>query len=96
MASATSTPFLDVIPAHIDRPAYSIPSQLGFLPPLAYDALESVTLPTPVPLYPGAPRIIRNSDAHYPEDVAKRNNEFEMDAPDWKGLVEALGKRAGI
>ena len=81
------------IPAHIDRPAYSIPSQLGFLPPLAYDALESVTFPTPVPLYPGAPRIIQNSDAHYPGDVAKRYTEFEMNTPGWQGLVETLGKR---
>ena len=78
------------IPAHIDRPAYSIPSQLGFLPSLAYDALESVTVPTSVPLYPGAPRVIQNSDAHYPEDVAKRTTNFEMETCGWTGLVEAL------
>ena len=34
------------IPAHIDKPCFSILSQLGFVPPdLRYDALSSVVIP---------------------------------------------------
>ena len=36
------------IPAHIDRPVFSIPSQLGFLPEMDYSALETTQLPCPV------------------------------------------------
>ncbi len=36
-----------IIPAHIDRSANSIFSQLGFLPDLPYDALEITRLPPP-------------------------------------------------
>jgi PHP family Zn ribbon phosphoesterase len=78
------------IPAHIDRPVFSIPSQLGFLPNLDYDALESTVLPCPVPQY-GLP-VIQNSDAHYIEDIGKRWTAYEMEAPGFKGLKKALRK----
>jgi len=76
------------IPAHIDKPVFSIPSQLGFLPPLDYDALESVSLPCPVET--GRTPVIRNSDAHYLEDIGKRSTLYEMEEPGFAGLAAAL------
>jgi PHP family Zn ribbon phosphoesterase len=76
------------IPAHIDRFSFSIVSQLGFLPKLDYDALESTVLPCPVPQY-GLP-VIRNSDAHYVEDIGKRSTLYEMEEPGFEGLKEFL------
>jgi len=58
------------IPAHIDRPAFSISSQLGFIPPDPYDALEITSYPPQ--LNTGSIPLISNSDAHYPEDIGKR------------------------
>lgn len=65
------------IPAHIDRAAFSIGSQLGFIPPDPYDALEITTpnLSMKTDPYP----LICNSDAHYPEDIGKRF--FYLDSP---------------
>ncbi len=80
------------IPAHIDRPVFSIPSQLGFLPPMKYDALESVRLPCPVAVMGKAPMIIQNSDAHYPDDVGRRSTVYEMEEPGFQGLKKALGR----
>jgi len=67
-----------VIPAHVDRPAMSVYSQLGFLPEGPYDAVESIG-PVPRALC-GEHAIISGSDAHYPEHVARR--PFEIELPD--------------
>ncbi|MCE5257051.1 MAG: PHP domain-containing protein [Spirochaetaceae bacterium] len=67
-----------VIPAHVDRPAMSVYSQLGFLPEGPYDAVESIgRLPAALC---GDHAVISGSDAHYPEHVARRS--FEIDLPD--------------
>jgi predicted metal-dependent phosphoesterase TrpH len=58
------------IPAHIDRAAFSVSSQLGFLPPDPYDALEITTYPPP--LNTKNLPLISCSDSHYPEDIGKR------------------------
>lgn len=58
------------IPAHIDRAAFSISSQLGFIPPDPYDAMEVTKLSHD--LETGEIPLICNSDAHYPEDIARR------------------------
>lgn len=67
-----------VIPAHVDRPAMSVYSQLGFLPEGPYDAVESIG-PAPQALC-GEHAVISGSDAHYPEHVARR--PFEIELPD--------------
>jgi hypothetical protein len=73
------------IPAHVDRPAFSLTSQLGFIPDGPWDALEVVRMPEqnrqkaekpvqPCQSYPdthGYP-LITSSDAHYPEHIARR------------------------
>lgn len=67
-----------VVPAHVDRPMFSVSSQLGFLPPGPYDAVESVREPAPE-LRLGL-TAISGSDAHYPEHVARR--PFALELPD--------------
>ncbi|MDR0909648.1 MAG: histidinol-phosphatase, partial [Spirochaetaceae bacterium] len=64
------------IPAHIDRAAMSMTSQLGVVTPGAWDALECVRVPPPGIDTLGYP-LISASDAHYPEEVARR--PFELD-----------------
>jgi 3',5'-nucleoside bisphosphate phosphatase len=67
-----------VIPAHVDRPMFSVSSQLGFLPPVPYDAIESMREPSPE--LTGAHTAISGSDAHYPEQVCSR--PFTVELPD--------------
>ena len=74
-----------VIHAHVDRPAFSLTSQLGVIVHGPWAALECTRLPA----FMGAPaegaplldtlgyHLITSSDAHYPEHVARR--PFELD-----------------
>lgn len=79
------------IPAHIDRPAFSINSQLGFIPEDLYiDALEVVG-ETPDLLYP----VIRNSDAHIPEHVGRRYTTYMLDHASFAELAMALRGEEG-
>lgn len=66
-----------VIPAHIDRSAHSIYSQLGFLPDLPFSALEITRRPPP----PGAEdyTLICDSDAHFLDDVGRRTFTFSAE-----------------
>lgn len=66
-----------VIPAHVDRPMFSVGSQLGFLPPGPYAAVEAMRDPARA-LFRGLP-VISGSDAHYPEHVGRRATELELD-----------------
>ena len=76
------------IPAHIDKPVFSIPSQLGFLPPMDYDALETTVLPCPVET--GKYRLIQNSDAHYPDDIAKRFTILEAAGSSGSAILKSV------
>lgn len=73
------------IPAHIDRPSYSIISQLGFIPSgLLIDGIEisaNCIVQNVIPLLGNQFKtpIIRNSDAHYIEDIGKAFFTFEME-----------------
>ncbi len=67
-----------VIPAHVDRPMFSVSSQLGFLPPGPYDAVESMR--EPAPALRGGLTAISGSDSHYPEHVGRR--PFAVELPD--------------
>lgn len=67
-----------VVPAHVDRPMFSVSSQLGFLPPGPYDAVESMREP-PRGLTCGL-CAISGSDSHYPEHVCRR--PFSVELPD--------------
>ena len=65
-----------VVPAHVDRPMFSVGSQLGFLPPGPYAAVESMREP-PQELRLGYPAV-SGSDAHYPEHVGRRPFGLEL------------------
>ena len=91
-----------VIPAHVDRPAFSMTSQLGVMVKGPWAAVECTRIP-PVVNTLGYP-LITSSDAHFPELVARR--PFELDtsleelAPhglsgeaDMDALKKALAKR---
>ena len=75
-----------VIPAHVDRPAFSLTSQLGFVPNGPWDALEVVRIPSSVDTK-GFPLTV-SSDAHFPEHIARRT--FELDTAD-ENLVSPDG-----
>jgi hypothetical protein len=89
-----------VIPAHIDRAAFSMSSQLGAVIPGPWTALECTRIP-PVQGYPdvspvdtlGYP-LITSSDAHYPEHVARR--PFELDVSPEELLPGGPGTEADI
>jgi hypothetical protein len=84
-----------VIPAHVDRPAFSMSSQLGVVVPGTWAAVECTRIPPFVPAsslmgYPAdsAPPkrldtlgypLITGSDAHYIEHVARRPFELDID-----------------
>ncbi len=70
-----------VIPAHVDRPAFSLTSQLGFIVDGPWSALEVVRMPDRTQVSTtldtrGFP-LITSSDAHYPEHIARR--PFDLD-----------------
>jgi hypothetical protein len=81
-----------VLPAHVDRSAFSMASQLGVVVDGPWAALECVRLPprvylpnpgssngppVPLPLNTLDYPLTTSSDAHYPEDVGRR--PFELD-----------------
>jgi len=77
-----------VIPAHVDRGMFSVYSQLGFLPPGPYDAVESMG-PPPLSLTLGL-SAISGSDAHYPEHIGRRPTIVEMPEEGVIALRKAL------
>ncbi|MGD9978772.1 MAG: PHP domain-containing protein [Bacteroidales bacterium] len=72
------------IPAHADRPRYSITSQLGFVPPdLNYDAIELSRHTTEEKFISANPflpkkRFVRSSDAHFIDQIGSALTTFEM------------------
>jgi PHP family Zn ribbon phosphoesterase len=84
------------IPAHIDRPSYSIISQLGFIPAdLMIDGIEisaHCKIQSVVPLLgkQSERTIIRNSDAHYVETIGKAFSTFEMEHRTFNEVIKAL------
>ena len=78
LCSAAASRGAIVIPAHVDRPMFSVSSQLGFLPPGPYDAVESMREPGPE-LTRGL-TAISGSDSHYPEHICRR--PFAVELPD--------------
>jgi 3',5'-nucleoside bisphosphate phosphatase len=73
------------IPAHIDKPKYSLISQLGFVPPdLKADAFEisrHTTTEAILKMFPYLSKsvFIRSSDAHHPDQMGTGLTLFEME-----------------
>jgi PHP family Zn ribbon phosphoesterase len=83
------------IPAHIDKPVFSVTSQLGFLPPGDYPAIEATRFNLAAvrselgDQYP----VISNSDAHDLDSIGLVCNEFEADEWSLASFREALTRR---
>lgn len=84
------------IASHVDRPSYSVISNLGFVPPdVEFDALE---VSSRVPLYEAYQQIqgidrfpcITSSDAHFLKDVGRVWTTFLLDAPVFEEIRRAL------
>jgi 3',5'-nucleoside bisphosphate phosphatase len=84
------------IPAHIDRPAYGLIGQLGFVPPdIAADAFEISGYTNRKEMinkykYLAGYTFIKNSDAHTPEQIGRRYNLLEMEEMSFKEVAMAL------
>ena len=89
------------IPAHIDRPSYSITSQLGFVPTeLRIDGVEvssGCKKETVLPFLPKQANlsIIRSSDAHYLNQIGKAFTSFEMEHRSFDEIKMALHATSG-
>lgn len=89
------------VACHIDRPSFSVFSQLGFIPPdLRFDAVEvsartsveeAVKRFSQIADYP----ILRSSDAHRLEDVGSVFTEALMGGAGFEEFKLALANRAG-
>jgi len=84
------------IASHVDRPAFSIIGNLGFIPPdLPFDALEvscRVPLSTALDTVPGIRGypLVTASDAHFIEDIGRAWFDARMAAPTIAELRQAL------
>ena len=83
------------IPAHVDRPAYSIIANLGFIPPdLGIQGVEISQLVSPAEAWARFPQLrgfglLANSDAHRLKDMVRRTT-VRMCAPTVAELALAL------
>jgi len=84
------------IASHVDRPSFSIISNLGFIPPdLKFDALEVSRLTPLVEAYNRIPGIagypcITSSDAHFLTDIGRVWTGFFLEAPVFEEIQRAL------
>lgn len=89
------------IASHVDRESYSVISQLGFIPPsLGFDALELsayLTNQEARERYASAEgyTFIRNSDAHFLDDVGKNSSEYLLQEPTLNEIRKALKRQDG-
>ncbi|MBE0664141.1 MAG: PHP domain-containing protein [Bacteroidales bacterium] len=89
------------IPAHVDRPYYSILSQLGFIPPdLKADALEisRLTNPEDFDRQQGLNQrftFLKSSDAHYISDIGRAYSQMWLEAPTFSEIKMALVNEKG-
>jgi predicted metal-dependent phosphoesterase TrpH len=86
------------IASHVDRGAFSVMSQFGFVPEnLRFDAFEVINpeaAEAGLVFHPGVPRV-RSSDAHRLEDVGARATSFMMEEATFEELAMALRAEGG-
>ncbi len=84
------------VPAHIDRPKYSIISQLGFIPiDLNVDAIEISKHTSPEIFCQNNKNytkysFVQNSDAHYPKHIGESYTIYDIQAPNLEEIFMAL------
>lgn len=84
------------IASHVDRPSFSLLSQLGFVPPDA--ALDGVEISRPMQRdqlfgqFPGLGKlpVVFSSDAHFLKDIGKSCTIFSLETPSLNELQMAL------
>lgn len=76
------------IPAHIDKPNFSIKSQLGFLPKEKFSAVGVTKIPPTMELH-GIP-FITNSDAHYLDNIGDRRFSLEIEDLTFTNIKNAI------
>ena len=82
------------IAAHVDRPSFSLLSQLGFIPAgLGLDGVEVCS--EWVPALPGDLAVIRSSDAHRPAEIGSRHTRFLVEKPTASEIGMALRRIEG-
>ncbi|HLN53894.1 MAG TPA: PHP domain-containing protein [Lentimicrobium sp.] len=90
------------IPAHIDKSKNSIISQLGFIPEsIKADAFEvtkhvsNIDRILEVNQLPASTIILKNSDAHLPEEIGRCTSNLEMESTDFSEFCLALKNQLG-
>ncbi len=89
------------ISCHVDRPAYGIINQLGFIPEdLNLDGLEvscRIKLAEAAQIIPGIGNFacVTASDAHYLDDIGKACTVFQMAEPTLAEIRLALAGKGG-
>jgi len=89
------------IPAHVDRQAFSLTSQLGFIPPeLECNAIEISKHSTVESLLSQFPYLqgrsfIQSSDAHYIQDIASAFTIFYLKEASFEEVKMAFAKEEG-
>jgi PHP family Zn ribbon phosphoesterase len=83
------------VACHVDRPAFSCTSQLGFIPREVFDAVELSPYGKAEDYADCGYPIVRSSDAHRPEDVGAAYTVFELAAPTFEELEMALVGKGG-
>jgi len=82
------------IAAHVDRPSFSVLSQLGFIPSgLGLDGAEVCS--DDLPPLPEGLAVIRSSDAHRPEEIGSRYTRFLVERPTASEIGMALWRVEG-
>jgi len=82
------------IAAHVDRPRFSVISQLGFIPPgLGLDGVEVCS--DELPALPEDLAVVRSSDAHRPEEIGSRYTRFLVEGPTASEIGMALRRLEG-
>jgi hypothetical protein len=84
-----------VVAAHVDRPSFSVVSQLGFLPEdVVFDAIEisaaGVRQGKQAAFSGQGIPMISSSDAHYLSNIGESRTLFSMEAPTFSELTLAL------
>jgi len=89
------------IASHIDRESFSVISQLGFIPDtLRFEALELSShirnddARARFTSFSHSP-LIRNSDAHFLEDIGKNTSEYMIEKPTFHEILMALRSEDG-
>lgn len=88
-----------VIPAHVDRPSFSMSSQFGTVIDGKWDAVEFVKPEAAKTMLPSPYPVITSSDAHYAEHIGRRAFELDIGNEPLKnvdGTVNLKAVRAGF